>query len=217
MFSKLFARFIPMMEGDGGAGSGGTGGSSGGEGNGGNGSGGQGGTGGTNIDIDYEKLASIVAGKQSATEESVLKGYFKQQGLEPDEVKQAIAKFKEEKAKNTPDVGVLQQQAATAQQAALTAQIEKEAYLLSGELGVDLKTMPYLIKMADLKDVAPEGSIDKEKLKEALDQVLKDIPQLKGQAQEGQEGGFRFGAGGNNGGSDNTDEQLDRIFGIKKS
>lgn len=215
MFNKLFARLMPMMEGDGGAGGGGTGGSSGGDR--GTGAGGQGGTGGSgNIEIDYDKLASIVAGKQSATEESVLKGYFKQQGLSPDEAKQAIAKFKEEKAKNTPDVGALQQQAANAQQAALTAQIEKEAFLLSGELGVDLKTMPYLIKMADMKDVAPEGSIDKEKLKEALEQVLKDIPQLKGQAQEGQEGGFRFGAGGKEGGSDNTDEQLDRIFGIKK-
>ena len=31
--------------------------------------------------IDYEKLAQIVAGKQSVTEDSVLRGYFKQQGL----------------------------------------------------------------------------------------------------------------------------------------
>lgn len=215
MFNKLFARFIPMMEGEGGAGGGGTGGSSGGDG--GSGAGGQGGTGGSgNVEIDYDKLASIVAGKQTATEESVLKGYFKQQGLSPDEAKQAIAKFKEEKAKNTPDVGALQQQAASAQQDALTARIEKEAILLSGELGVDLKTMPYLLKLADMKDVAPEGNIDKDKLKEALDQVLKDVPQLKGQAQGDQGGGFRFGAGNPGNGSDNTEEKLDRIFGVKK-
>ena len=35
--------------------------------------------------FDYDKLANIVAGKQSATEESVLKGYFKQQGLSQQE------------------------------------------------------------------------------------------------------------------------------------
>lgn len=34
--------------------------------------------------FDYEKLASLVAGKQTVTEESVLKGYFKQQGLSQD-------------------------------------------------------------------------------------------------------------------------------------
>ena len=31
--------------------------------------------------FDYDKLASLIAGKQTVTEESVLKGYFKQQGL----------------------------------------------------------------------------------------------------------------------------------------
>ena len=32
-------------------------------------------------EIDYDKIASILDGKQKATEESVLKGYFKEQGL----------------------------------------------------------------------------------------------------------------------------------------
>ena len=31
--------------------------------------------------FDYDKLVSLIAGKQTVTEESVLKGYFKQQGL----------------------------------------------------------------------------------------------------------------------------------------
>ena len=54
--------------------------------------------------IDYDKLASIVAGKQSATEESVLKGYFKQQGLSKEQMDQAIAAYKERQAANQPDV-----------------------------------------------------------------------------------------------------------------
>lgn len=62
--------------------------------------------------IDYEKIASLIAGKQTATEDSVLKGYFKQQGLSQEEMAQAINTFKQQKAAQQPDVGALQQQAA---------------------------------------------------------------------------------------------------------
>ena len=58
--------------------------------------------------FDYDKLAGIINGKQRADEETILKNYFKNQGLSSDEMKQAIAAFKEQKAKNTPDVGQLQ-------------------------------------------------------------------------------------------------------------
>ena len=32
------------------------------------------------VEIDYDKLAQLISGKQAATEDSLLKGYFKQQG-----------------------------------------------------------------------------------------------------------------------------------------
>lgn len=60
--------------------------------------------------FDYDKLAGILAGRQAANEESVLKGYFKQQGITGEEAAQAIAAFKAEKAKNTPDLASLQQE-----------------------------------------------------------------------------------------------------------
>ena len=41
--------------------------------------------------IDYERLASILDGRQKANEESVLKGYFKEQGLTGEEMAQAIS------------------------------------------------------------------------------------------------------------------------------
>ena len=41
--------------------------------------------------FDYEKLANILAGRTAATEDSVLKGYFKQQGITGEEAAQAIA------------------------------------------------------------------------------------------------------------------------------
>ena len=44
--------------------------------------------------FDYDKLASLIAGKQTVTEETVLKGYFKQQGLSKEQMEQAIAAFR---------------------------------------------------------------------------------------------------------------------------
>ena len=173
-------------------------------------------TGQQTIQFDYEKLASIVAGKQSATEETVLKGYFKQQGLSQQEAEQAIATFKQQKAQNTPDVGALQQQATQAQAAAQQANIEKEAMFMAGELGVDLKTMPYVLKLADLSKAADEkGTINQENLKAALNTVLEELPQLKPGTQTPQ-GGFRqIGSGGGQGAS-TTEDQLAAIFGNKK-
>lgn len=166
--------------------------------------------------FDYEKLANIVAGKQSATEESVLKGYFKQQNLTREQVDQAITAYKEQQAANTPDVGALQQQAAQAQAAAQQANIEKEAMFMAGELGVDLKTMPYVLKLADLSKVADEkGTINKENLKAALNTVLEELPQLKPSTQTTQSGFRQIGSGGGQGASA-TEDQLAAIFGNKK-
>lgn len=166
--------------------------------------------------FDYEKLANIVAGKQSATEESVLKGYFKQQNLTREQVDQAIAAYKEQQAANTPDVGALQQQVAQAQAATQQANIEKEAMFLAGELGVDLKTMPYMLKLADLSKVTDEkGTINKENLKAALNTVLEELPQLKPNTQTPQSGFRQIGSGGGQGAS-TTEDQLAAIFGNKK-
>lgn len=164
--------------------------------------------------FDYEKLANLISGKQTVTEDTVLKNYFRQQGLTEDEIKQAISSFKEQKAANQPDVNALQQQAALAQQQAQQAVIERDAYLLSGELGIDLKTMPYLLKLADLSAVVTDGKVGQDKLKEALNKVLEDVPQLK--QQSAQSTGFKFGANGVQDTGSSVDDQLDRIFGIKK-
>ena len=145
--------------------------------------------------FDYEKLASLINGKQSATEDSVLKGYFKQQGLSKEEAEQAISAFKQQKAANEPNVKELQAQSAQAQQMALNAQIENKALLMHQELGVDLSTIPYLMKLADMSAVVTDGKIDDEKLKEALNKVLDDVPQLKGNKEQAQQGFRQVGAG----------------------
>ena len=162
--------------------------------------------------IDYEKLAGILEGKQRATEDSVIKGYFKQQGLSEDEMKQAVASFKEEKAKRTPDINALNQQIADANARATQAEIRLQAMTMAGELGVPANKMPYLLKMADLSNVVKDGNISADKLKENLSKVLKDVPELK--ATVDNTTGFKVGADGGTP-TPNNNEELARIFGVK--
>lgn len=171
--------------------------------------------------FDYEKLASIIEGKQKVAEDTVLKGYFKEQGLTGDEMKAAIEMFKKDKAAKAPDVAALNAEIeqgkgeiAKAEQRALMAETKVAAMTMSAELGVDQKTIPYLLKMADLTAVTKDGAIDPEKLKESLNAVLNDVPQLKAQAQE-IAGGFKVGADTSGGSTSNNDE-LARIFGVQR-
>ena len=163
--------------------------------------------------IDYDKLASIIEGKQKVTEDSVIKGYFKQQGLSEEEMKQAIDTFKTEKAKRTPDINALNQQIADANSRATSAEIKMQAMSMAGELGVPVAKMPYLLKMADMSDVVKDGNINEEKLKESLNNVLKDVPELKASA-DGNGLGFKIGADGGQKANTNN-EELARIFGVK--
>ena len=135
--------------------------------------------------FDYDKLASIIAGKQSVAEDTTLKGYFKQQGLSKEEADQAISAFKQQKEANTPDVAALQTQAAQAQQIARQEQMKTAATLAAVAMGIDAKNIPYVLKMADLSQVQGEdGKINDETLKAALEKVLEDVPALKTKVAE---------------------------------
>ena len=163
--------------------------------------------------FDYEKLASLVAGKQTVTEESVLKGYFKQQGLSQEEMAQAIQAFKDQKAANQPDVAGMQNQlneaqnqVTMAQKAAQQAQIQSAATMAAVSLGIDAKTIPFLLKMADLSQVmGQDGKINDEAVKTALNAVLEAVPQLK--PTQGEQKGFQIGGSGAGTGQQQTTSQ----------
>ena len=154
--------------------------------------------------FDYEKLASLIAGKQSVTEESVLKGYFKQQGLSKEQMDQAIAAFKQQQAANQPDIAGMQNQitegqaqVAAAQKAAVRAQVQAAATMVAVSLGIGAQSIPYVLKMADFKDaVGQDGKINDEVLTNAINKVLEDVPQLKPQT-DGKTGFTQIGTGGN--------------------
>lgn len=151
--------------------------------------------------IDYGKIQQMLDGTLAAKEDTALKAYFKQQGLSQQEVEQAIAAFKQQKAANTPDVGAMQTQLTQAQEAAKQAQIQNVAILAAVSLGIDAKTIPYILKMADLSQaVGQDGKVNEENLKAALNKVLEDVPGLKPQAA-GTTGFIQVGAASGNAGA----------------
>lgn len=162
--------------------------------------------------FDYDKLANIVAGKQAVAEDTVLKNYFKQQGMSEEEMKQAVKAFKEQKTASQPDVNAMQAQLTQSQAAAQKAAIENAAILEAVEMGLDAKTIPYVLKMADLSSaVGQDGKINQETVKNAISKVLEDVPQLKPAPAENK--GFQIGASG--GQQQNTSEEaLKAAFGI---
>lgn len=169
--------------------------------------------------FDYDKLANLINGKQSVTEETILKSYFKQQGLSADEMTQAISAYKAEKAKNTPDVAAIQRDLAAEKSARLAAEINQAATLEAIKQGVDTKSIPYLLKMADFKAVTgDDGGIIAEKLTEAIKTVLDDVPALKGGAvnQSGDNNGTGFTKIGGDGQQQGNavEDRLRGIFGI---
>lgn len=169
--------------------------------------------------IDYDKLASIINGKQQVTEQTVLKSYLKEQGLNDTELKEAINHYKEEKQKRTPDVGAMQNEINSYKQQIAEAKLQQAATSAALEIGVDPKRMNYVIRLADLSKVTKEdGTIDADAVKSALNQVLKDVPELMGASNNtAGNAGFHVGGNANNpaGAADNQ-QILENIFGIRR-
>lgn len=166
--------------------------------------------------IDYAKIQQMLDGTLAAKEDTALKAYFKQQGLSQEEAEQAMAAFKQQKAAQQPDVGAIQAQLAQAQAAAQQAQLQSAATVAAVTLGIEAKTIPYVLKMADLSQaMGQDGKINEEAVKSALNTVLEAIPALKPQA--GAATGFiQVGAASGEQTQQTVDTELDRIFGVKK-
>ena len=168
-----------------------------------------------NQSIDYDKIQAIVDGRNAKTEDSILKSYFQQQGLSEEEMKTAIVDFKNNKAQKEKEANEnnlnLQNENASLKAQVLQMQINQVANQCALEIGVDAKTIPYLIKMADLKAaVNDKGEVVKDEVTNALTKVLEDLPQLK--SQNTQNKGFvKIGAENNNA-QPSVDDVLKNIF-----
>ncbi len=111
----------------------------------------------------------------------------------------------------------MQAQNAQYQQAAFAAQIAQQATLEAVALGIDVKTIPYVLKMADMSGVKAkkDGTLDVEAIQAAVNKVLEDVPVLKPKQSDQPRGFKQIGAGSSDGNPNQSDE-LAKIFGNKQ-
>ena len=160
--------------------------------------------------IDYEKIASIVEGKQKVAEDTVLKNYFKNQGLTGEEMAQAISSFKSQKASAQPDVTALQEELRVAQAQALQTKIESNLQLAAIKQGVGSNVFPYVLKLADSTNLTLDSK--NEDYEAAIAKVLEDVPAFKPEATA-PTGFTQVGSTGDVKQS-TTNDELFKIFGV---
>ena len=165
--------------------------------------------------VDYDKIQAMLDNATAKKENAVLKSYFQQQGLSEDEISQAIATFKQNTEQQQNANANLQNEVAAAQKVAEQAQIELAATKVAMTLGIEAKTLPYVLKMADFSKVkGVDGKVSEDNIKASLEQVLKDVPALKPSMENN--AGFQIGAPGNNGnGNPGNDDAIRKLFGLK--
>ena len=161
-------------------------------------------------EIDYDKIASIVEGKQKVAEDTVLKNYFKNQGLTGEEMAQAISSFKSQKASAQPDVNALQEELREAQTQALQTRIESNLQLAAMKQGVGSNVLPYVLKLADQTNLTLDSK--SEDFEAVIAKVLEDVPAFKQEATAST-GFTQIGSKGDAKQSTTNDELL-KVFGI---
>ena len=166
--------------------------------------------------VDYDRLQEMINTATAKKKNAVIKDYIMQQGLSENELHQAIAAFKqnkEQQASEQQNVNAnLQNELTAAKQLAEQAQVELAATKVAVELGINVKTLQYVLKMADFsKAKDADGKISEDNIKASLEQVLKDVPALKPSTEN--KSGFQIGApAGNN--NQSNEEALKKAFGL---
>ena len=167
--------------------------------------------------IDYDKIQSMIDKGVQQKENAILKSYFEQQGMSEDEIKTAIGDYKSKKQTQAQEqAGELTklQNANMELQSRLTNELlSKQAFNDCLDLGVDKNTIPYVIKSADFKDaIDDKGEIKADKVREAVEQVLRDVPAFKGTSNDDK--GIKFGVSGEQDDATEQENALRKAFGL---
>ena len=166
--------------------------------------------------IDYSKIEAMISKGTQQKESAILKSYFEQQGMTEEEVKSAITSYKAEQTKkadeqkNAFDTMKAENEQLKAQ--ILQSNINAKANSIGLDMGVDKNAVAYLVKMADLsKAVNEKGEISEEAIKEAFEEVLKNVPALKSSVNSNN--GFKVGADSHQQENDKTN-MLRKVAGL---
>ena len=163
-------------------------------------------------EIDYGKIEAMINKGSQQKENAILKSYFEQQGMTEDEVKSAVAEYRANKQKQADEQknAYANMQAENEQLKAqiLQSNINAKATDIGLDMGVDKNAVAYLIKMADLsKAVNEKNEISEDAIKNAFEEVLKNVPALK--ASVNSNTGFKVGA-------DNVQQENDKTNRLRK-
>lgn len=182
---------------------------------------GNGGDGNGTAQIDYAKLADIVGKRSQTAEDAALKGYLKEQGITGDDLQKAVSGFKTEKAAKEQEAvskqSTLEQENVTLRTSLQTMRLNNAISEQAAALNVVAGKAPYLSKLVDQAGlINDKGEIVTDKVKEALENVLKDFPELREQSNIGNSTGFTQIGSGSSTDKAAFNNQLDAAFGIRK-
>ena len=163
-------------------------------------------------EIDYGKIEAMINKGSQQKENAILKSYFEQQGMTEDEVKSAVAEYRANKQAKADEqknaYADMQRENEQLKAQILQNNINAKATDIGLDMGVDKNAVGYLIKMADLsKAVNEKNEISEEAIKNAFEEVLKNVPALK--ASVNSNTGFKVGA-------DNVQQENDKTNMLRK-
>jgi|BioPla2DNA2_1021312.scaffolds.fasta_scaffold23452_2 hypothetical protein len=180
---------------------------------------------GQKVGIDMEEAARIAGERSERAERAALAAYYRKQGLTEEEVTQAIEAFKTDKAARLEaeknDLSALQKrvedyekQESEAIRNANLRLVRAEAMVQAVGLNVRPDRIDYAIRLADLSkvEVDENGQVDETAVREALEQILNDFPELKVASSSEDGHGFKLGSPGQKQ-QLGTSEQIASIFG----
>jgi transposase-like protein len=170
-----------------------------------------------NYDEIFNKLDSILDKRADGLAKSALKD----NGVEESEIADIVKAYREQKqAKVTEQANALttaQQRITELEKQISDKAIDEAMSAAALELGVDAKQLPYVTRLAARDGVLGDDGIpDAEKVKEAINKVLEDVPALKASASVNkgfQPVGAKAGEGADSG--SDADKKLRGYFGLK--
>lgn len=137
----------------------------------------------TNTNLDMNKLSEIINRGLEKKESAILKSYFEQNGLNDEEMAQAIKSYKDNKAKETANINTintnLQNEVNSLKELLNNERLDNKINLTLIETGINKEQIPYITKLVDRSSLLKDGVVDEEALKVEIEKIFNTFPNLK--------------------------------------
>lgn len=178
--------------------------------------------------INEQEADRIAEKRTERAERSAVTSYFKQQGLSDEEAKEAFEDYKNKKAvmreEEMNSINALRTKVEQYENAETEAMkvanrrlVRADAKVMAVTLKIKPERVDHAIRLADLSgvDVDENGNVDEKALREALEKVAEEIPELLQASESAEESKPGFKLGGSGGSGTAKGDALAKIFGNK--